>query len=51
MKTYVNEARTVLVQAFYDEEGEPVMTVATREDSDALWGPPVVVVLERSRAS
>jgi hypothetical protein len=40
MRQWVNAERTVLVV----ENG--TMTVATRPDSDATWGPPVTVRLE-----
>ena len=49
MRQWVNTDRTVLVR-FWDEQektedGLPVeMEVATRDDSDAVWGPPRTVV-------
>lgn len=41
MKTFVSEDRTVLVVAL-TEEGD-LLSVATRETPDHIWGPPVVV--------
>lgn len=45
-KVYVNEARTVMVQDW----GGGMLTVATRDHPDGVWGPPVAVVLEAAHA-
>lgn len=42
MKLWVNEDRTVLVREYDDG----TMEVATRDDADAIWGPPVRVARE-----
>jgi len=41
----VNEDRTILVRQW--EDG--TTTVATREEPDAVWGPPVQVYIENTR--
>ena len=43
-RVYVNEERTVLVQDW----GGGVVTVATRDTPEAIWGPPVKLTEERS---
>jgi hypothetical protein len=44
MKLWVNEDSTVLVRECTDGS----LRVSTRPDSDAIWGPPVKVKLEKS---
>lgn len=47
MKVYVNDDRTVLVRVWERPSGrKDIVEVATREHSDAIWGPPVRVKLE-----
>ena len=42
MKQWVNKDRTVLVRRL----STGVMEVATRPDTDAVWGPPMLVIEE-----
>jgi hypothetical protein len=51
MLQWINAERTVLVRCWPEDEGAPPeeMEVATREDPDAIWGPPVSVRLEADR--
>jgi hypothetical protein len=42
-RLFVNDERTVLVRIWVDGRVE----VCTREDSDGIWGPPVLVEEER----
>ncbi len=51
MRLYVSEDRCTLVRTWPEAvDGKPrlVVEVATRPDPDAVWGPPVRVVEERS---
>jgi hypothetical protein len=51
MKQWVNADRTVLVRFWpKDDAGQTMpeaMEVATRMDSDAVWGPPIRVEVEK----
>jgi hypothetical protein len=53
MSQYVSEDRCTLVRTWEDEtaagelDGAIVVEVATRPDTDAVWGPPVRVLKER----
>lgn len=42
-KLYLNDDRTVMVRIWDDGQTE----VATRDSSDGMWGPPVIVTEER----
>lgn len=52
MVQWVNAERTVLVRYWPKDDGgqtmPEAMEVATREDSDGIWSPPIKVTLERS---
>lgn len=41
---WVNDKRTILVSVWRDG----TITAATREDSDAIWGPPMELLAEGS---
>lgn len=44
-RTYVSADRLTMVQQFEEEPG--IMRVSRRPNVEAVWGPPVHVILER----